>query len=129
MRNVKWILCMLAVVCASYAYAGDKMPSGVQEKKSNSGMVVLANAKGMTLYTFDKDMKGMSMCTGECIKNWPPLTASADAKPMGNWTIVEGESGKQWAYKDKPLYTFVKDTKAGDTTGDGAGGVWHAAMP
>lgn len=130
MRSTKWVLSLLAVLCASYAYAASKMPSGVQEKKTNSGVVVLADAKGMTLYTFDKDMKGMSMCTGKCAQNWPPLVAGADAKPVGDWTIVDREDGtKQWAYKDKPLYTFVKDTKPGDTTGDGVGSVWHAAMP
>jgi predicted lipoprotein with Yx(FWY)xxD motif len=32
-----------------------------------------------------------------------------------------------WAYEGHPLYTFVKDKKAGDTTGDGANGVWHVA--
>ena len=29
----------------------------------------------------------------------------------------------------KPLYLFVKDTKPGDTSGDGVGGVWHLAKP
>ena len=32
-----------------------------------------------------------------------------------------------WAYDGKPLYYFVKDTKAGDVTGEGVGGVWHVA--
>jgi predicted lipoprotein with Yx(FWY)xxD motif len=36
----------------------------------------------------------------------------------------------QWAYKGKPLYTFAKDTKPGDTTGDGfLNGAWHIAKP
>jgi predicted lipoprotein with Yx(FWY)xxD motif len=32
-----------------------------------------------------------------------------------------------WAYDGKPLYTFIKDTKRGDITGAGAGGVWHVS--
>jgi predicted lipoprotein with Yx(FWY)xxD motif len=32
-----------------------------------------------------------------------------------------------WAYEGWPLYLWVKDTKPGDVTGDGVGGVWHAA--
>ena len=43
-----------------------------------------------------------------------------------NYTIIARDDGsKQWAYKGKPLYTFAKDQKAGDMTGDGFNGVWH----
>ena len=31
------------------------------------------DAKGMTLYTFDKDAGGKSACNGPCATNWPPL--------------------------------------------------------
>ncbi|TIX38252.1 MAG: hypothetical protein E5V36_22130, partial [Mesorhizobium sp.] len=34
---------------------------------------------------------------------------------------------RMWAYEGKPLYTFIKDKKAGDVTGEGVGGVWHIA--
>jgi predicted lipoprotein with Yx(FWY)xxD motif len=130
-RNAKLLVCGLVLLLAGYAYAADKMPGGVQARKTDSGMVVLADAKGMTLYTSDRDMKGMSMCTGQCAMNWPPLAADADAKPMGDWTVVTREDGsKQWAYKGKPLYTFAKDAKPGDTTGDGVGkGNWHVVTP
>ena len=29
----------------------------------------------------------------------------------------------------KPLYTFNKDAKPGDATGDGVNSVWHIATP
>jgi predicted lipoprotein with Yx(FWY)xxD motif len=92
---------------------------------------VFVDAKGMTLYTFDKDAGGKSACNGPCAQNWPALAAAADAKPSGDWTIVTRDDGsKMWAYKGKPLYTFVKDTKPGDTSGDGfLNGAWHAATP
>jgi predicted lipoprotein with Yx(FWY)xxD motif len=90
----------------------------------------LVDAKGMTLYTFDRDSAGKSACNGNCAVNWPPLMASAGAKAMGSWTVVKRDDGKmQWAYKGKPLYGWVKDTKAGETTGDGVNGVWHIAKP
>ena len=41
------------------------------------------DAKGMTLYTFDKDAGGKSACNGPCATNWPPLMAGADAKAIG----------------------------------------------
>ena len=33
----------------------------------------LVDSKSMTLYTFDKDMGGKSMCNGPCAANWPAL--------------------------------------------------------
>lgn len=91
---------------------------------------VLVNSAGMTLYTFDKDPQGKSVCNGQCAANWPPLTAAADAKPEGEYSLVTRDDGsKQWAYQGKPLYLWVKDQKPGDKTGDGVKGVWHVAKP
>jgi predicted lipoprotein with Yx(FWY)xxD motif len=89
---------------------------------------IYTDAKGMALYTFDKDKAGKSACYDKCAKNWPPFAAAADAKPEGEWTIVDRTDGsKMWAYEGKPLYTFVKDTKPGEVMGDGANDVWHVA--
>jgi predicted lipoprotein with Yx(FWY)xxD motif len=89
------------------------------------------DGKGMTLYTFDKDAGGKSMCNGPCAENWPPLAAADDAKPTADMTIVVRDDGKKmWAYKGKPLYTFKKDMAAGETNGDGfLNGAWHMAKP
>ena len=91
---------------------------------------VLVDSAGMTLYTFDKDAGGKSMCNDDCAKNWPPLKAMAGDAAEGKWTQIKREDGSmQWAYDGKPLYTFVKDKKAGDMTGDGMKDVWHVAKP
>ena len=91
----------------------------------------LVDSKGMTLYTFDKDAGGKSMCNGPCAENWPALVAADDAKPTADMTIVVRDDGKKmWAYKGKPLYTFKKDTAPGETNGDGfLNGAWHMATP
>lgn len=91
----------------------------------------LTNADGMTLYTFNRDMVGYSNCNGPCATAWPPLLAAADAKAAGDWTIIPRDDGKrQWAYKGKAVYTWTKDAKAGDATGEGAdSGKWHVAKP
>ena len=89
---------------------------------------LLATPAGATLYTYDKDAanSGKSTCNGPCATNWPPLAAQASDAAAGDWTIVTRDDGsKQWAYKGRPLYTFAKDAKAGDATGDGKGNVWH----
>ena len=88
----------------------------------------LTNAKGMTLYVFDRDAGGKSACNGPCAANWPPLLVVGDGRAAGDWTIIVREDGgKQWAFKGKPLYTWSKDTKGGDKTGDGVNGAWHVA--
>ncbi|MEN9810678.1 MAG: hypothetical protein RLZZ488_2245 [Pseudomonadota bacterium] len=89
---------------------------------------ILADSKGMTLYTFDKDTadSGKSVCNDGCIQAWPALTATADAKETGDFKVITRDDGsKQWAHKGKPLYYWVNDKKAGDTTGDKFNGVWH----
>lgn len=110
----------VAAGCASMS-----APDGV---RAAGGM--LTDPAGMTLYTFDKDPAGAgkSMCNDGCAKNWPPLAVSAGSEPRGDWTIVVRDDGsRQWAYKGKPLYLWVKDHKPGDMTGDGFRGVWHVA--
>ncbi len=93
--------------------------------KSEGG--VLTGDNGMTLYTFDKDSGGKSVCNGPCAANWPPLIAKADAKPGGEFSLITRDDGaKQWAWKGKPLYYFAKDQKPGDKAGDGfLNNAWH----
>lgn len=93
---------------------------------------VLVTASGMTLYVFDKDPAdaSKSMCNGPCATNWPPLAADKAAVASGDWKPIARDDGSmQWAYKGKPLYTWTKDQKPGDRSGDGVNGVWHLATP
>ncbi len=104
-----------------------------QHKVATTGIgPVITTADGMTLYTFANDTTpGKSACNGQCATNWPPLMAKTDAQPAGKWTAITRDDGsKQWAYDGKPLYAFARDTKAGDTTGEGLlNGAWKAARP
>jgi predicted lipoprotein with Yx(FWY)xxD motif len=93
---------------------------------------VLTNPSGMTLYTFDKDVagSGKSVCNGPCATNWPPVRASGIDMGLGDWSVITRDDGtKQWAYKGKPLYTWAKDAKPGDRTGDGFNNAWRVAKP
>ena len=98
--------------------------------KVANGMLVGSN--GMTLYTFDRDVtgSGKSVCNGPCATNWPPLMATETDKASGDYSVITRDDGKkQWAMKGKPLYYWIKDTKAGDKTGDGVQNVWHIVKP
>jgi predicted lipoprotein with Yx(FWY)xxD motif len=120
---------VLALSAALFAGCAATTMSAAPAKVADG---VLVGANGMTLYTFDKDTagSGKSVCNGPCATNWPPLMAADTDKPSGDWSVVTRDDGKkQWAMKGKPLYFWAKDTKAGDKTGDGVLGVWHAAKP
>lgn len=90
---------------------------------STSKGKIWVDAKGMTLYSFDKDTAIKSNCIDACAKEWPPLKAEKDSKASGKWTVVARADGSNmWAYDGHPLYTFLKDTKAGEVMGDNVNG-------
>ncbi|MBX3611363.1 MAG: hypothetical protein KF871_15830 [Hydrogenophaga sp.] len=98
--------------------------------KVADGMLVGPNQ--MTLYTFDRDSagSGKSVCNGPCATNWPPLMAAAGDSASGDYSVITRDDGsKQWAFKGKPLYYWIKDAKPGDKTGDGFNNVWHIVKP
>lgn len=108
-----------ALLLSSAALGADSAPL-----RSVDG--VLVNTAGMTVYTYDKDSpnSGKSSCVDACARNWPPVRA--EGAPPAPYSIVTREDGsRQLAYKGRPLYTFVKDKKAGEKMGDGVGGAWH----
>lgn len=119
----------LAALTAGGASASTSTPGTPAEVQVVSG--VLAGKNGMTLYTFDKDTagSGKSVCNGPCATNWPPLMAG-ETTPSGDYSVITRDDGqKQIAYKGKPLYFWIKDTKPGDTTGNGFNNVWRTATP
>ena len=95
---------------------------------ANRGMGSLA----LSLFTFDRDVaaSGKSVCNGPCATNWPPLMGGAGDQPAGDWTIVVRDDGsRQWAWRGKPVYYWVRDAKPGDRTGDGFNNAWRLARP
>lgn len=103
------------------------MPAVAQTTESAG---LLRDTAGKTLYTFDKDAPNESRCFDGCAAAWPPFMAGDAAKAGGRLALVARKGGgRQWAWDDKPLYYYAGDTKAGEATGDGSGGVWHVVRP
>jgi predicted lipoprotein with Yx(FWY)xxD motif len=99
---------------------------------------ILVDGRGRTLYLFEKDKSGKSACNGQCTTFWPPLIASgkplasAGAKASLLGTTKRADGRLQVTYNHHPLYTFVKDTRKGQTKGeevDAFGGEWYALSP
>ncbi|MGO4459601.1 SCO0930 family lipoprotein [Streptomyces sp. M-16] len=97
---------------------------------------VVTDAEGFTLYRFDKDTAKppKSNCEGDCAKVWPAVSADdasagagVKADLLGSVTRADGT--RQLTLGGWPVYRYAKDTKAGDTLGEGVGGTWHALGP
>ena len=96
--------------------------------RSEFGALVV-DAKGMTLYGFTKDVDGSSTCVAACANAWPPVLVSGDFAVEGLdkslFTVIDRADGtKQLKMGKWPLYRFSGDAAAGDTNGQGSGGVW-----
>ncbi len=93
--------------------------------------MILADQRGMTLYTFDRDTSGhTSTCEGKCAERWKPLIAAEDAQAKGDFTvIIRSDGSKMWAYRYRPLYTSQYDKEPGDINGYDSANLWHIARP
>jgi predicted lipoprotein with Yx(FWY)xxD motif len=127
---VRLLAAVIAVLVAtsSPVWAFDA-PKGVKIVKTDQGRV-LADRKGMTLYTFDRDEAFESRCKARCAQNWPPLEARKKDERIGRFLAIERPDGTvQWTYGGMPLYRWSKDKEEGDTSGHGLAGVWRVAQP
>ena len=134
MKRWGYAITVITAVVATGLLAGCATPTiatgDLGKTRQTAAGNVLVDGKGMTLYTYDKDAPGKSNCTGMCAAFWPPAQAAPGATPQGNFTLVDrGGNARQWAYKGKPLYGYLRDDKPGDASGNGADGVWHVVHP
>lgn len=116
-----------------YLTASGEVPVGMPDGGNTSFITERLNRDGFSLYTFALDEMGVSNCSGVCLANWPPLLADAGDIAEAPYSIIERSMGTagtalQWAYHGMPLYFFVGDTAAGQTTGKAIAN-WQLARP
>ena len=104
----------------------------------------LVDKDGRTLYIFGKDADGQNHCTGDCLAAFPlfnlesikaeNLGAGLNLADFGHFTNSAGRG--QVTYKGWPLYYYAPLSNgsndpepAGQTSGDGVGGIWFVAKP
>jgi len=133
------VLALAAAACGGAGSGGSTptaTPGGGTVQLAGTGLgSVLVDKQGMTVYLFEGDTGGSSMCSGQCATNWPPLTVSGmptagnglDTAKLSTTTRPDGT--KQVTYNGHPLYLFSGDSKAGQTNGEGLnafGAEWYA---
>ena len=104
----------------------------VKIKKTGAGMV-LTNAAGFTLYTFQADKGSTSTCYGACAQFWPPVLGTAHLAAgqniNGHFGTTTRKDGKtQVTYDGHPLYTYAGDSAPGQAKGNNLdlnGGFWY----
>ncbi|KOU42272.1 lipoprotein [Streptomyces sp. WM4235] len=98
---------------------------------------VVLNGAGFTLYRFDKDTTNPSKfnCSGACADTWPPYLVAKGGKVFIDGIqpsaigFIPRDGALQVTIGGRPVYLFSKDTKPGDTNGQGVGGTWFGVTP
>jgi predicted lipoprotein with Yx(FWY)xxD motif len=137
----RWAAAALSVLAAvllgvSLAATGPTSTSAGSSKAllkiaSISGVSVLTDARGYTLYWFVPDTPTTSNCYGTCAAYWPPVIGTPAAGPSVTGelgTIRRTGGAAQATYDHHPLYTYVGDSAPGQANGNNitlSGGLWH----
>lgn len=145
MRRIPIALAAIAVLgCAAlFSSASAQHATAAAAKaqlKTHKGELgtFLVDGSGHALYLFEADTSKKSACTGACAKAWPPLLTSGKPAATGAIkaskisTIKRADGTTQVTYGGHPLYTFIKDTKAGTAKGEGSkafGAEWYVVAP
>ena len=120
---------------SSSSHARTHAPGALVALRKTALGAILVDARGRTLYLFEKDCNGASMCNSACTTYWPPLTSHAAPRAgkgahQSLLRLTRSRTGaRQVTYAGHPLYTFIGDKRACQTTGQGLdnfGAEWYA---
>src|SRR5438045_9595880 len=95
-------------------------PATVSARGTSLGQI-LVDGGGKTLYLFEADNGTQSKCFGACAQAWPPLITVGTPKAAGTvsqslmGTTLRSDGTRQITYAGHPLYSFLGDSKPGDT--------------
>jgi predicted lipoprotein with Yx(FWY)xxD motif len=152
MRSATLLASLAALAFAAVALAGcggsstsaSALPTTASGGPATLGVAstglgnIVVNAKGRSLYLFAKDSGSQSACLGACAANWPPLraggkpTIGSGLKSSLVGLTMRSDGASQVTYNGHPVYLFVGDKSAGQTSGQGVnafGGSWYVLSP
>lgn len=135
--RTRYLFAVIAVVSlvVSLTFAQDGPTPTVETDVGPKYGLHLTDANRNSLYILVRDKQGASTCTGDCTTNWPPLIVTGapvagkglDASLLG--TVKRPDGSLQVTYNGWPLYTYVRDTKAGESNGEGLGNLFYLLDP
>jgi predicted lipoprotein with Yx(FWY)xxD motif len=130
---------VVAVVVVGSALAAKPTVRSATVSTAHTGLgTIIVDARGRSLYLFEKDTRGHSACSGACAAYWPPFLANGKsmavkgAKSSLLGSIRRSDGSRQVTYAGHPLYFFSGDSQRGQTTGEGLhdfGAGWYVLMP
>ena len=96
----------------------------------------LATSASKTLYVLSVEKGAKLKCKGACLSTWIPVTVKSSVSTISLGSNVKGKVGfvarsattKQVTFNSYPLYTFIGDTGAKGSKGEGKafdGGKWY----
>lgn len=123
------VMLFLAAACG-----GDSDGTSLSVSETQLGSI-LVDSEGLTLYVFDPDRAGESVCYDECARTWPPLMTEGTVKAGDGarasllGTTQRRDGSLQITYAGSPLYYYDGDSVPGELNGQGLGDVWWVVTP
>jgi predicted lipoprotein with Yx(FWY)xxD motif len=137
--------CVACVACVGLAGCGSGHPAAaspvweVQAGQVRGLGTILVDGHGFTLYIYQPDRQGRSVCTAVCAVQWPPLVlprgvrgpvAGPGVNPAMLGTAPRAGGVLQVTYNRWPLYLWEADLAPGQATGQGEDmGAWYTLSP
>jgi len=97
---------------------------------------VVTDAKGWTLYRFDKDSANppTSNCVGKCAEIWPPTLTDGNPDLEGIdrdlvGTLTRPDGSTQLTIDGWAVYRYIGDVKPGQWKGQFVGATWWVVAP
>lgn len=126
-----------SVLAANPAGAAAKSTKSIVISTTHNAKYGTVLVSGNTLYTLNKT--GISACTGECLKFWPPVllpkgatkpTAGSGVSASKLGTVKRAAGELQVTYGGKPVYWYYDDKGPGQVHGDvtDTWGIWSAVV-
>jgi len=135
--------CLAACLAGCLTACGSGHPAQAQTTpvwQVRAGVVrglgtIVTDGRGFTLYIYQPDHQGPSVCTGVCADVWPPFdlprgvtrpVAGPGVNPKLLGTAVRAGGVRQVTYDRWPLYLYIHDLAPGQATGQAEGmGAWY----
>jgi predicted lipoprotein with Yx(FWY)xxD motif len=129
-KTIVTVSIVLALAIAGAALASAQRGTAVVLRKTSLAKV-LTTSKNFVLYVYTPDGKNKSHCYNACAATWTPLlttgkpSVGAGLKKALLSTTKRKDGKIQVTYHGHPLYTYIGDTAALQTNGEGVNGIWY----